>query len=448
MLPATHSGSRHVRAPPRYARRLLDALTPRRPPVACLALMAVNFAVFLVAQACGGAESYVMLKRMGAGLSPAALGPEPWRLLSASYLHQGWRHLLLNFTSLLLCGVYLEGLIGRWRLLLLYTVTLLVSNTLMMGFYPQMLSLGASGGICGLLGAMLVLCYRPGPCAWWWPWYYRLAPAACCLGVLASTLYGAYECAQPGTNFAHLAGGTVGAVLALSGALTWELMPPAFKEVRRVRESARISWWVTLACLFVGTMAGRPWQLREKQPLVRVQVPGTPVSVAVPSGAAAHVSTERSEEDDSWVRLTFGEPMTEPVLVEVTVERMDETVTEEEHEKKTWELQEELYKEVEESRDELEKPWFRPMVTRLYTKRVVYSASYWNELYWVQRWVMLRGEWRITLLTVRAPGMPANWEGTEEDVSSSLVVEEPGAPRWDTCQAWNTVWGGVCPRQP
>ncbi|WP_257457405.1 rhomboid family intramembrane serine protease [Archangium lipolyticum] len=448
MFPPTPSFDRHASAPPRYVRLLLDALTPRRFPFACLTLIAVNLLVFSIARMCGDVESYVTLKRMGAGLSPAALGPEPWRLLSAGYLHLGWRHLLVNLTSLLLCGMYLEGLLGPWRLLLLYTLSILVSNALMMGFYPEVLAMGASGGICGLLGALLVLCFRPGRQVWWWHWRYRLAPAASCMGLVVSTIYGACECGQPGSNFAHLVGGAVGAVLAVSGVLTWELMSPSFDEPRRVYEGALIAVWLTVACLALGIMTGRPWELWKRQPLVRLQVPGTPVSLAVPSGATAHISTERPEEDDSWVRLTIGETLTDLVVVEVTVERLEEEVLEEDVGEVTRQLRKELYKEADETRGEFERLWVRPMTSRLYTRPVVYSASYWKELYWIQRWVMLRGEWRIELVTVRAPGMPENWEEVENDVALSLVVQEPGAPRWDTCGAWNTLGGGVCPRGP
>jgi membrane associated rhomboid family serine protease len=410
--------------------------------------MATNLALFLVAELCGGSLSFVVLKRMGAGFSSTALGTEPWRLLSAGYLHMGWRHLLINFTSLLLCGMYLEGLLGPWRLLLLHTLAILASNALLMSFFPSLLVVGASGGICGLLGALLVLCCRPGSRVWWWPPRYRLAPAACCLAIVASTVYGACECGQQGANVAHLSGGLVGAALALSGALTWELMPPAFRELRLVRRSARVVLGGTLACIAFGIGVGRPWELREVQPLVRVQVPGTPISVAVPSGAAAHSWFERSQEDDSWVSVDLGEMMTEPVVVEVMAEKQEEAVPEERLEEMTQKLREELDAEVLGPQEEYETRWMWPMIDRLYTRPAVYSSSYWYNAYWVQRWVMYRGEWRITLRTVRAPGMPSNWEGVEADIAMSLVVEEPGAPRWDTCGAWNTTWDGVCPRAP
>lgn len=428
-------------------RKLLDALLPRRIPFACLALMAIHLALLLLAELWGSSQSYVTLKRMGAGLSELALGTEPWRLLSAGYLHLGWRHLLLNFTALVLCGFYLEGLIGPWRLLLLHTFSLLVTNVLLLHFFPSLLVIGASGGIYGLLGALLVLCFRSRSVGWW-QLRYRIAPAVFCFALLASSAHAAYVCGQPWANAAHLSAVCQGALLALSGALTWELLPPSFMEMPRVYKLACVVMGVTLVCLGLALGSGRAWELQEPQPLVRVKVPGTPISVAVPSGAAAHPSLERSEEDDTWVRLTFGETLTEPVVVEVLAEKLEEAMPEEQLEERTWELLEEFTEEVLKPKEKDDIQWGRPWLTRLYTKPAVYSSSYGNNGYWVQRWVMYRGEWRITMWTERAPGMPTNWEGMESDIALGLVVEEPGAPRWDTCGAWNTAWSGVCPREP
>jgi membrane associated rhomboid family serine protease len=435
--------------PRRYerVRKLLDALLPRRIPFACLALMALNLVLLLLAELWGSSQSYVTLKRMGAGLSELALGTEPWRLLSAGYLHLGWRHLLLNFTALVLCGFYLEGLIGPWRLLLLHTFSILVTNVLLMHFFPDLLVMGASGGIYGLLGALLVLCFRSRSIEWW-QLRHRIAPAVFCLALLASSAHAAYVCGQPGANAAHLSAVCLGALLALVGALTWELLPPSFLELSRVYKLACVVMGVTLGCLGLALGSGRAWELREPQPLVRVKVPGTPISVAVPSGAAAHTSLEHSEGDDTWVRLMLGESLTEPVVVEVLAEKLEEAVPEEQLEESTRELLEEFNEEMQQSKDEDDTQWRWLWITRLYTKPVVYSASNGNNGYWMQRWVMYRGEWRITMWTVRAPGMPTNWEGMEADIALSLVVEEPGAPRWDTCRAWNTAWSGVCPREP
>jgi hypothetical protein len=255
-------------------------------------------------------------------------------------------------------------------------------------------------------------------------------------------------CGQREANIAHLSAVTLGALLALSGALTWELLPPSFLELPRVYKLACVVMGVTLFCLGLALGSGRAWELREPQPLVRVKVPGTPISVAVPSGAAAHPSLERSEEDDTWVRLTLGKALTEPVVVEVLAEKLEEAVPEEQLDESTRELLEELTEEVRKPKEKDELQWRWPWLSMLYTKPVVYSSSYGNNEYWVQRWMMYRGEWRITLYTVRAPGMPTNWEGMEADIALSLVVDEPGAPRWDTCRAWNTDWSGVCAREP
>lgn len=82
-----------------------------------------------------------------------------WRLLSCMWLHAGVIHLLANMLSLLFIGIQLEQEFGFLRIGILYILagfggSLLSSLSLGPSERPT-ISVGASGALFGLLGAML-----------------------------------------------------------------------------------------------------------------------------------------------------------------------------------------------------------------------------------------------------------------------------------------------------
>ncbi len=83
---------------------------------------------------------------------------QPWRFLTAIFLHGSLPHLLYNGFALALFGSMLEALIGSKRFSLVFFVTGIGANLVAMPFYDS--ALGASGAIFGILGALILL--RPG----------------------------------------------------------------------------------------------------------------------------------------------------------------------------------------------------------------------------------------------------------------------------------------------
>jgi membrane associated rhomboid family serine protease len=131
-------------------------------------LIAVNVAVFLIGLAQGGSLNGVggTLYEQGAlfmrGVLPdgtlAGLAEgQWWRLITAAFLHQGIVHLAMNMFVLWLVGARLEESIGRGRYLLLYLVSGLAGSAGALLLSPNAITVGASGAIFGLLGALLVL---------------------------------------------------------------------------------------------------------------------------------------------------------------------------------------------------------------------------------------------------------------------------------------------------
>ena len=83
---------------------------------------------------------------------------EYWRLLTSGFAHAGIFHLAFNMLALWILGSTLEPALGRRRFALVYFVSLLCGSlgVLVLGGRP---SVGASGAVFGLFGAMVVL-YR------------------------------------------------------------------------------------------------------------------------------------------------------------------------------------------------------------------------------------------------------------------------------------------------
>ncbi|OIV37248.1 hypothetical protein BIV57_12105 [Mangrovactinospora gilvigrisea] len=163
------AGRKEVRAP----RTVYGGRVPLgRPGAVTITLIAVNAVVWLLTYAFGyGFVSELSLVR-GPALDPnawggaqvvgTAVGPEQWyRMLTAMFLHQQVWHIGMNMLALWTVGPQLEVLLGRARFLGLYLASGLGGAALfVLTAAPGLSSLGASGAIFGLFGAVLVLTRR------------------------------------------------------------------------------------------------------------------------------------------------------------------------------------------------------------------------------------------------------------------------------------------------
>jgi rhomboid protease GluP len=86
---------------------------------------------------------------------------EWWRLVTAGFLHGGILHILMNMWVLFDLGAQTEEMYGTSRYLAIYFAAT-VAGFLASVFFlpPQVPSVGASAGICGLIGAMIALGVR------------------------------------------------------------------------------------------------------------------------------------------------------------------------------------------------------------------------------------------------------------------------------------------------
>lgn len=99
------------------------------------------------------------LFQFGAKWTQAIVLGQWWRLVTAGFLHGGLLHILMNSWALMDLGAQVEEIYGSARLLVFYFVAT-VCGFFASTFWSSSLSVGASAGIFGLIGAMIALGVR------------------------------------------------------------------------------------------------------------------------------------------------------------------------------------------------------------------------------------------------------------------------------------------------
>jgi membrane associated rhomboid family serine protease/Flp pilus assembly protein TadD len=121
-------------------------------------LFGANVAVFLgMALAAKSVMNFPgeELANWGANYGPWTLGGQWWRLFTYMFLHMDFFHIAFNMWCLWDLGALCESLYGRWTFLCLYLLTGVAAGFASVGWNPGVLSVGASGAIFGLAGALI-----------------------------------------------------------------------------------------------------------------------------------------------------------------------------------------------------------------------------------------------------------------------------------------------------
>lgn len=126
------------------------------------ALIAINLLVFLitVGQGAGVNSPGGELFRKGALVGVLVGQGDWWRLVTAMFLHAGVLHIAFNMLALWWLGSVVEQALGPLRFLLVYFSSGLAGSAgalVISGLYTP--TVGASGAIFGIMGALLVLEY-------------------------------------------------------------------------------------------------------------------------------------------------------------------------------------------------------------------------------------------------------------------------------------------------
>ena len=195
------------------------------PPVTAILLVA-NIAIFLLQQVTGDMLLLHFalwplgphqLLRLGDG-SVVSVGFEFWQLVSYSFLHGGFAHIAFNMFALWMFGAPVENALGARKYTFYYFACVLGAAFAQLAtmhffqpenFYP---TLGASGGVFGLLLAFAVLYPQAKVFLFFIP--APIPARIAVVGYMAIELYLGVTGTQAGVaHFAHLGGAVVGFAL-------------------------------------------------------------------------------------------------------------------------------------------------------------------------------------------------------------------------------------------
>jgi membrane associated rhomboid family serine protease len=129
-------------------------------------LLLVLVAVYLALQIYPNLEEHLFLFNralLSDGQVHGVAEGEWYRLITAGFLHAGLTHLLFNALALYTLGTPFEALYGRVRYALLLLGSLIAGSFASITFNAEnQVSVGASGAIFGLFGALVIVRKRLG----------------------------------------------------------------------------------------------------------------------------------------------------------------------------------------------------------------------------------------------------------------------------------------------
>jgi membrane associated rhomboid family serine protease len=127
-------------------------------------LILVLLAIFGVEISTHTLGNETALLRLGALPANGQLHGEYWRFITYAFLHLNGAHIIANLALLWWVGRIVERRVGTGRFALLYLLSIVLSGASILFKYvmgpSEGATIGASGGVFGLLGAALVLVYR------------------------------------------------------------------------------------------------------------------------------------------------------------------------------------------------------------------------------------------------------------------------------------------------
>lgn len=122
-------------------------------------LIAINLLVFLISAWISknifNIDIYTLII-MGAKVNSLIDNGQVWRLITCAFLHGGLIHIFFNMYALKILGPEIECVYGKRKYLVIYLLSAISASVFSYIFGPQAVSVGASGAIFGLFGAMLI----------------------------------------------------------------------------------------------------------------------------------------------------------------------------------------------------------------------------------------------------------------------------------------------------
>ena len=250
----------------------------QRKPLVSWAIAVTCVAMFALQMLWGDGEPVMSASRMGALIPSKVMAGDWWRLFSVMLLHANFIHLFMNMLAMLSFGPFLERLMGSGRYLVLFVLSGLGGSLLSLQRGGDIIGVGASGGIWGLMvaGAVVVT------------WPRGLLPASLALQMRqrawTPVAINLFYSLQPGIDMlAHVGGGIVGGLLVMvltRGAVPNEPLKPA----RVFNALAVIVGLVLATSMGIALAKGRPWELSGPWNMQQVKLEGTGLSITIPEG--------------------------------------------------------------------------------------------------------------------------------------------------------------------
>ncbi len=125
-------------------------------------LLIANVAIYLWTWSRGETRTDAGLVAAGAFYGPYVAQGQWWRVFSTAFLHVNLLHIGTNMFALWQVGSIVEALAGRVRFALIYLIAILGAGYAIYTFNFDTVTVGASGAIFGLFGALLAFGLRMG----------------------------------------------------------------------------------------------------------------------------------------------------------------------------------------------------------------------------------------------------------------------------------------------
>lgn len=136
------------------ARETEDVFKEKKPIVTVI-LMSINILVFILSMLPGMGD-FIIDKFANYG--PLVRSGEYYRLITCAFVHVDILHIAFNMYSLYIIGSQIESFFGKAKYLIIYFASA-ITGSLLSIIFSNIPSIGASGAIFGLLGAMLYFGY-------------------------------------------------------------------------------------------------------------------------------------------------------------------------------------------------------------------------------------------------------------------------------------------------
>jgi rhomboid protease GluP len=126
---------------------------------ATYAFIGINAAIWLLGRLLLIISGYDYLTAFGIKFAPLIAAGEYWRLITPMFLHADFAHLAANSFSLYIFGQVVERIFGTRKFIIIYLTAGIVGNIVSFAF-TQAPSLGASGAVLGIGGALIYIWRR------------------------------------------------------------------------------------------------------------------------------------------------------------------------------------------------------------------------------------------------------------------------------------------------